>query len=56
MRGTDDDQNLDSSEIKNNIFILLIRFNHSTCNACPICPLLHATHRPVLKVRSTNVF
>jgi hypothetical protein len=30
--------NLDSSEIKSSIFILLIRFNHSTYNAHPIRP------------------
>jgi hypothetical protein len=38
MWGKDDDQNLDNSEIKISIFILLIRFNHSTCNAHPIHP------------------
>jgi hypothetical protein len=31
-------ENLDSSKIKISIFILLIRFNHSTCNARPIYP------------------
>jgi hypothetical protein len=36
MRGKDDDWNLDSSEIKISIFVLLIRFNHSTCNAHPV--------------------
>jgi hypothetical protein len=30
--------NLDSLEIKSSIFILLIRFNHFTCNACAIRP------------------
>jgi hypothetical protein len=38
MRGKDDDQSLDSSEIKISIFILSIRFDHSTCNAHPIRP------------------
>jgi hypothetical protein len=31
-------ENLDNSDIKISIFSLLIRFNHSTCNAHPIHP------------------
>jgi hypothetical protein len=64
MRGKDDDWNLDSSEIKISIFILLIRFNHSTCNASSYSssqnkkssPPLQATHRSVAKAHSTDVF
>jgi hypothetical protein len=48
MRGKDDDQNLDSSEIKISMFILLIRFNHSTCNAHPICPHQMKRNSPLL--------
>jgi hypothetical protein len=33
MQGKDDDRELDNWKIKINIFILLIRFNHFTCNA-----------------------
>jgi hypothetical protein len=51
MQSKDDDQNLDNSEFQISIFILLIMFHHSTCNACPIhphkikrvAPLLQAT-------------
>jgi hypothetical protein len=63
MQSKDDDQNLDNSEFQISIFILLIRFNHSTCNACPIhphkiksSPTTAGYTQSVAKSRSTDGF